>query len=112
MMHGWAAVCASLAAAGIILALFSLLALVTPALRLRRRVDALSNSRLARSLEGLQRESQRMRLFGARVAPLRERAGAAAASIAQSRRELELPHARRALDQAGRDIAALVDELR
>ena len=111
-MSVWTWVLVGLVAAGILLALVSIAGAALVAMRVRRRIEALQNSRLATSLRDLQFQTERLAAGSARATPLIERSKSALASISASVDALKCEPARRALERTGAEISALAGELR
>lgn len=111
-MFVWTWVLLVLCLAGMLLAVISIVRLVPLALRLKRRVDALSNSRLAASLAGLEIQGRRLSALQSEIEPLTARAGAAAAVAKGAVEDLKMPQASAALQEAGSEISGLLQELR
>ncbi|HET7815225.1 MAG TPA: hypothetical protein VFL13_12745 [Candidatus Baltobacteraceae bacterium] len=111
-MFVWTWVLLVLCVAGVVLALFSIVRLVPLALRLKRRVDALSESPLAASLTGLEMQSRRLTALQGEIAPLGARANAAVTTAKSAVEDLKIPRATAALQDAGAQISGLFEDLR
>jgi hypothetical protein len=111
-MNLWTWVLIALCALALLLAVSSAIVVLLGLKRLRARVNELQSSRLALSLRSLQMESARFQQLEKKISPLRERAGHAASSIRESAQSARLPQAKAAMQKAGEDIAALMEDLR
>ena len=111
-MHAGAWVLVILSSAGLLLAVAGVLQVLRGMGRLSARLETLANSRLATSIAGLEIEGARLEAMSRRAAPLLKRGQAALAEIRQNARDLNPAPAREAMQQAGRDISALAQDLR
>lgn len=111
-MSAWTWVLIGLCAAGVLLPLVPLAAVLRLMLRLRSRANDLQNARLFTSLESLQLQRARLESIAAQAAPLAERAQAAAQTIRASAATAAYPEMRESLRDAGADIAELIAALR
>jgi hypothetical protein len=96
-MFVWTWVLLVLCLAGMLLALVSIVRLVPLALRLKRRAEALSESRLATSLAGLEIQGRRLSALQGDIEPLTARAGACRDRASRSGRRDQRPARRPAL---------------
>ncbi len=101
-----------LIAGGAILACCGIAVAALCLLRIRRRLEALQQSPLAVSLRGLQLEGERLSNLSGSAAPLAARAKDAIESLSASTDQLHMPQAAQAMQQAGGEIRALIDDLR
>ena len=101
-----------LAAASLLLIVAGIIPALMAMRRVRAHVDALQQSRLMTSLDGLQRESARLTAVEKRVQPLRKRATAAIDQIRSDAAQLSDVPGGDALAQAGAEISALAEDLR
>lgn len=111
-MFVWTWVLLGLCVAGLLLALGSIARVVPLALRIKRRADALSHSRLAASVAGLEIQGRRLSALQGQIEPLTARAGAAAVTAKNAVDEFKMPQAAAALQEAGSEISGLFEELR
>ncbi len=111
-MSLWTWVLVGLCVAGFVLALASLVPVVTLALRLRKRIKELQSSPVFASLESLQMQANRLSNTATKIQRLAERANAAVASLQTSREASGVDEARKSLEAAGADIHELLQELR
>lgn len=110
-MSAWTWVLIALSVAGAGLALASLVVVLLTALRVRAKMQALAGRPLFLSLESLQLQSARLSQLAPQMEPLAARSTAAVASIQESARILRLTDARAALETAGAELRALVEDL-
>jgi hypothetical protein len=111
-MSAWLWVLIALCAAGVLLALVSLIPVITAALRLRTKVRDLQRRPLFLSMQSMQLQAARLSHTAAQAQPLVERGRAAVAAIEQSAAALQLPDAQRELRDAGAELQTLSEELR
>lgn len=111
-MSAWLWVLVALSAAGVLLALASLIPVVTAALRLRAKLRDLQRRPLFLSLQSMQLQATRLTHTAAQAQPLIERGQAAIAAIGGSAAELQLPDAQRELRAVGAELQTLSGELR
>jgi|GEM_PF-4678642 len=101
-----------LSAAGMLLALVAVIAVVVQALRLRKHVRELKDSPLTVTLLGLRIQANHLSHALQRARPLTQRAGAAVGVIQNAAQEAGLPQARAAMQQTGAELSTLADDLR
>lgn len=111
-MFVWTWVLLVLCLAGVLLALVSIIRIVPLALRLKRRADALSESRLATSMAGLEIQGRRLSALQGEIEPLAVRANAAVAVAKTAVEDLKMPKAAAAMQDAGAEISGLFEDLR
>lgn len=111
-MSAWTWVLVGLSAAGVVLAVSSVIAVVLQALRLRSKVAAVRTRPVFHSLESLQLQGSRLSRLAPTVQPLAQRAQVAISSIQESAQILSLPQARVSLERTGDDVRALIADLR
>ena len=110
-MSAWLWVLVGLSAAGVLLALASLVPVVTAALHLRNKLRDLQRRPLFLSMQSMQLQSNRLTHTAAQAQPLVARGQAAIASIRKSAGDLALPDAQRELHAVGAELHELSDEL-
>lgn len=110
-MSAWTWVLIGLCAAGVLLPVVPLVAVVRLALRLRARVNNLQNARLFASLESLQMQRAHLESIAAQAAPLAQRAQAAAQTLRTSAAAAAYPEMRESLRSAGAEISGLIEVL-
>jgi hypothetical protein len=108
----WAWVLIGLSAAGVLLALVSVVPVIIAALRLRKRMTTLRSNSVFLSTLGLQIQMNHLTHAVQGARPISERARVALASIRRSANEAGVPQARAAMQQTGANITALIDDLR
>lgn len=111
-MTVWTWVLVGLAAAGVLLPLVPMVAIVRSAMRLRSRVAALSQSRLITSLESLELQGARLESIAGQAPPLAARARSALRTIHEATAPARFAPMRDAVRSAGAEIAQLTSELR
>jgi len=111
-MSFWTWVLIGLCAAGVALALMSLILVIRPALRLRAHLGELKNSPLFILTQSLQLQTNRLSHVAQKGTPLTNRAQAAVSSIQESIRTSGTDEARDAMEQSGAAVTALLDDLR
>lgn len=110
-MSAWTWVLVALCILGVALALGSFVPVVLAALRLRTKMKDLKQRPLFLSLESLRIQQNRLSRIAADAAPLQKRAQTAIASIKDSSRTSGLPESRSALEDAGANLHALLQDL-
>jgi hypothetical protein len=111
-MSVWTWVLIGLGAAGALLGFASLVPVLLEALRLRKHVAGLSNSRLFLAAQSMQIQTARLSHLSGQAQALAGRAENAVASIRTGAGEAAMPQARIALQDTGAEIAALLEDLR
>lgn len=111
-MNAWTWVLAALCALGVVLAIVPSIGVLVRLKRVNARVKDLRNSRFMLSVQSLQIQSARLSDVTGKAAPLTARAQSAVESIRESASALKMAQAKRAMQQAGSDIAALLETLR
>lgn len=111
-MTVWTWVLVGLCAAGVLMALASLVPVVRLALRLRSRVNDLQNARLFTSIESLELQRKHLEQVAEDAAPLVQRAQTAVEQLRASAKESGYPQVHDALQSAGAEIADLLAALR
>lgn len=110
-MTAWLWVLVALCAAGILLAVASLVPVIMAALRLRAKLRDLQRRPLFLSLQSMQLQASRLSHTAAQAQPLIRRGQVAIAAIRGSAGELQLPDAQRELRAVGSELQTLQDEL-
>lgn len=111
-MSAWTWVLIGLSAAGVLLALVPLFTVLKLARRLRSRVNDLQQARLFTSLESLNLQRAHLESIAADAAPLVARARMAVETIRESAQASGYSDMRDAMQSAGTEISALVEDLR
>lgn len=101
-----------LCAAGVLLALMSLIPVVRAALRLRNRVNDLQHARLFTALESLEMQNVRLQQLSAQAAPLALRAQAAVQTLRDTFSERPYVQISEALQSTGASLRDLLAALR
>lgn len=111
-MTAWTWVLIGLCAAGVLLAITSVIPVIRLALRLRSRINALQHARLFTSMEALQLQTKRLQHIAEQAAPLAQRAQAAIQKIRHGADDAGSVQMRDALQSAGAEITELLEALR
>jgi len=111
-MSAWTWVLVALCALGVVLALVPTIAAAGLALRTKRRIEALRQSRLALSLQSLALQAERFSRISADAATLGPRAQKAVASMRTSAAQLRLADAQQSLGHTGAELESLARDLR